>query len=210
MMAIGEESFDFNVMDERLEISSLPGFDYEEHDFSPWRTDCYGNQYLSDSEYFEVVPELVDADFPKKMKHHLAYLVNLSELDQFIQVPGFEVGLRAEEEGIEPYTVLERPDGRPLSEIPELLHQEEWSHRFDDMNQAGRRLSGNSRIIYPKRRENEDVVVDTDERELVYINPGTYVDQAFYGQFSRSDAVPSNRMQLADWISESFWTEKLE
>lgn len=206
-MSFGRESFSFGVSKDEVVITGIEGFSYEDRDFDDWRTDCYGNSYRGDGEYFEVVPPV--EDFSVEMKHHLAYLVNLTELENAqINVPDFQIGLQ-KDDGLNPYTVIERPEGRPLTEFSDLLEVEEWSRRFDEMNQEGRRLAGNNRIIYPEERRNEDVIVETGSEELIYINPGTYVDEAFFGQFSRSDVVPSNRMQLADWLSESFWMEKL-
>ncbi|WP_414838141.1 hypothetical protein ACK3SF_01945 [Candidatus Nanosalina sp. VS9-1] len=186
----------------------LQDFSLTEQDFSYWRKDCYENTHLVSDEYIRIVSP--EEDFSDAVKHHVAYAVNLSALqDSEVNVPEFETGVRIQEEAM-PYTVMERPEGRPLSDFDDLIDEDDWWERFDEMNSEGKRLSSSNRIIYPRYRENEDVIVDIDNEELVYVNPGTYVESAFYTQFSRSNVVPSDRNELGNWLSESFWTAQLE
>lgn len=211
-MGFRHAAFDFNELIDQVVLTGIESFNYRAHDFSYWRDDCYGNSYLSDDGYFQVVPEDAQIkDFPELMKHHMAHLVNLSALEASgINVPEYEIGIYEEDDCIRPYTVMERPQGTPLSDSMEVLGGSDWGQRFEKMNQRGRRLSNENEIIYPNERENRDVIIDPELEELVYINPGTFVEGAFFNQFSRSDSVPSNRMELGKWLSESFWTDKMK
>lgn len=205
------EQFDFDTQGEKIVITGIDDFDYQEQDFSYWREDCYGNVYHSNDSYFEVEPEISETgSFPELMKNHLAYLVNLSALEASeVNIPDFEAGVVIEDEA-RPYTVIEKSEGRPLSHCTEVLDQDDWSQKFQEMNEEGRRLSSSRKIIYPEERSNTDVIVDTEDERLLYINPGTFTENAFYCQFSRSNAVPSNRTELGKWLSEEFWTRQVE
>ena len=186
----------------------LQDFSLTDQDFSHLREDCYENTHLVSDEYIRIVSP--EEDFSDTVKHHMAYAVNLSALQSSeVNVPEFETGVQVKDEAM-PYTVMERPEGRPLSDFDDLIDEGEWWERFEEMNSEGKRLSSSNRIIYPQYRENEDVIVDRENDELVYLNPGTYVETAFYNQFSRSNFVTSDRTELGDWLSEKFWTAQLE
>ena len=211
-MSFGAERIDFEIEEDRAVIAGIEDFDYTDHDFSFWRSDCYGNSYLSNDSYFEVRSEEAEVgEFPAIMKNHLAYLVNLSALEASqVHVPDFEAGVIVEDGSVMPYTVMEKVEGSPLSECEDILEDDRWNQRFRKMNDEGRSLSSRGRIIYPQERSNEDVIVDAEDERFVYINPGTFTDNAFYSQFSRSDAIPSNRTELGKWLSEEFWIQQTE
>jgi len=205
-MSFGQEDFDFTVMDDRVILSDSVINSYG-GDAEYWRTDCYGNDYFTQGSHFQVEPEA--EDFPEQMKHHLAYLVNLTELNERGFAPDFETGVKMERE-VRPYTVVEKPDGRPLTDfdrVLDLLDQEEWKSRFEELNLAGKRLASQDRIIYPQPRRNEDVFVDKEQEQFIYINPGTFIDQARFNQFTKSHAVPSDRSELGKWLSKDHWQE---
>ena len=124
-------------------------------------------------------------------------------------MPEFEIGIIREDDDVFPDSVLEKPDGRPLSEIPEVLEEDDWRKKFGELNDKGKTLSDMNRILYPIERRNEDVLINPERDEMTYINPGTFNQEALFNQFSKSDEVPSNRMVLADWLSESFWKQKM-
>jgi hypothetical protein len=221
-----EETYELEIQDDAVVLyDSLEGFDYGETDFhETWRTDVYDNHYFlsTDEDFVQLVPGTVlenfgsdGDDFPELMKHNLAYLTNFTELRSGgVQVPDFQTGVHMEDEKALPYTVMEKPDGVQLSELSQVLDEDREGNmreEFDRYNEKGRELAGANRIIYPAKRSNDDLIVQQGEngRELVYINPGTYIRDAFFNQFNRNSHMPSNRSELGDWLGEEYWLEKI-
>lgn len=185
--------------------TDLDGFSYEETRFTEfWRKDVYGNRYFlsEDEEFVEVEPESID--FKDQVKHVLAYFNNFYNLrEEDVNVPSFETGFSLEEP--KPYMVMEKPEGTPLSEIPEMLEEDELKNRFDFYNRKGRALAAKNRITYPEKRENRDLFVGSED--LYYVNPGTYMESSFYSQFMNNDMLP-DPTGIGMWCSESYWNKK--
>jgi len=221
-----EETFDLETRENSAVIyDSLEEFSYGETDFhGTWKIDVYDNHYFlsTDENFVQVAPGTVlenfgsgEEVFSQLMKHNLAYLTNFTELEsRGVKVPDFQTGVRIADETAFPYTVMEKPEGTTLSEVSRLLDEDREGNlreEFDRYNEEGRDLAGSNRIIYPAKRSNDDLIVTDaeDGRELVYINPGTYIRDAFFNQFNRNRHIPSSRSELGDWLNEKYWQEKI-
>lgn len=199
---------------------------YEDFRFKKvWKTDIYNNKYQlsADENYFRIIPpvrprkhqaqEDYFKDFKECAKHHLVYVNNYCTLqERGVETPGFRTGVHDSGDRLELFTIAEKPEGQPLSKLAETVLEtnDAVQDTFDRYNTIGRELAGARRIMYPRSRENEDLIV-TDEAvgQIVYVNPGTYIDdKTFYTQLMKNSIVP-DRQTAGSFTSPLRWDREI-